>query len=211
MAKASKDQPCSHMDNDAMELARAREDLERTIAELREARETITSLQEAQGRTKSAILKQKERIARVSPLDFISILLASIVVGLLFNASNPSGVALVPESLFRPAPPLVNAAETKELVDRDEAVLVDARPAEFFREGHIKGAINVPPSLFDVMYTMKLSDLDPQKMIIVYGRNISRHYDEEVAHRLVQRDRENVKVFTGGLSAWSRQGYAVEQ
>ena len=225
MDKASKDQPRSHLDKEGIELERAQEDLKRvrsnlerqneelkrTIAELREARETITSLQEAENRTKSVILKQTERIARVSPLDFISILLASTVVGLLFNASNPGGVALLPESLFRPTPPLVNVTETRELLDRDEAVLVDARPVEFFREGHIKGAINVPPSLFEVIYTMKLSDLDPQKAIIVYGRNISRHYDEEVAHRLMQRDRENVKVFTGGLSTWARQGYPVEQ
>ena len=225
MDKASKDQPLSHLDKEALELEPAQDDLKRvqshlerkneelkrTIAELREAKETITSLQEAENRTKSVILKQTERIARVSLLDFISILLASTVVGLLFNASDPSGVALLPESLFRPTPPLVSATETKELLDRDEAVLVDARPVEFFREGHIKDALNVPPSLFDVIYTMKLSGLDSQKTIIVYGRNISRHYDEEVAQRLMQRDRENVKVFTGGLSAWSREGYPVEQ
>jgi len=225
MDKASKDQPRSNLDKEAIELRRAQDDLKRaqshlerqnealkrTIAELSEAKETITSLQEAENRTKSVILKQTERIARVSPLDFTSILLVSIAVGLLFNASNPSGVALLPEFLFRPTPPLIDVTETKELLDRDEAVLVDARPAEFFRKGHIEGALNVPPSLFDVIYTMKLSDLDSQKAIIVYGRNISRHYDEEVAHRLMQRDRERVKVFTGGLPAWSGQGYPVEQ
>ena len=225
MEKASKDQPCSYLDKEAIELKRAQDDLKRlqshlerqneelkrTMAELSEAKDTITSLQEAENRTRSVILKQTERIARVSALDFISILLVSTVVGLLFNASSPGGVALLPESLFRPAPPLVNVTETKELLDRDEAVLVDARPVEFFREGHIKGAINVPSSLFDVMYMMKLSDLDPRKTIIVYGRNISRHYDEDVAHRLMQRDREDVKMFKGGLYAWAGQGYPVEQ
>ena len=225
MDEASKDQLGSHPEKGSMELQHARdelkrlqshlerqnEELERVLAELTEARAAITVLQESQDRTKSALTKQTERIARVSSLDFISILLVSAVVALLFNASNPDGVALLPESLFRPTPPLVNASQAKELLDRNEAVLVDARPAELFREGHIKGAVNVFPSLFDVLYMMKLGDLDPKKTIIVYGRNISRHYDEEVAYRLMQRDRESVMVFKGGFSAWAREGYPVER
>jgi rhodanese-related sulfurtransferase len=97
------------------------------------------------------------------------------------------------------------------MLDETDAVLVDARPVEFYRLKHIKGAVNVPLDVFDVVHMMKLSHLEPERPIIVYGRTISRHYDEEVAHRLTQRDQEDVKVFAGGLSAWERQGYPVEQ
>jgi 3-mercaptopyruvate sulfurtransferase SseA len=54
---------------------------------------------------------------------------------------------------------------------------------------------------------MKFSGLDPAKEIIVYGRTISRHYDEEVAFKLTSRGHSNVKVLPGGLPAWKEKGY----
>jgi rhodanese-related sulfurtransferase len=155
--------------------------------------------------------------ARVDPghpitvLDVLLILIVSAGVALLFNVSSPNGVALLPQSLFRPPPRVVTATEVKLMLEETDAVLVDARPAEFYRLKHIRGAVNVPLDVFDVVYMMKLNGLAPERQIIVYGRTISRHYDEEVAHRLTQRDREDVVVFTGGLSAWERQGFPVEQ
>jgi rhodanese-related sulfurtransferase len=143
--------------------------------------------------------------------DVLLILIVSAGVAVLFNSSSPNGVALLPESLFRPHPRVVTAAEAKRMLEEDNAVLVDARPVELYRIKHIRGAVNVPLDVFDVVYQMKLNGLVPERRIIVYGRTISRHFDEEVAHRLTQRDREDVVVFTGGLSAWERQGFPVEQ
>lgn len=146
----------------------------------------------------------------VTVLDALLILIVSAGVALLFNTSSPNGVALLPESLFRPPPRAVNATEVKIMLEESDAVLVDARPVDFYRLKHIRGAVNVPLDVFDVVYMMKLNRLAPERRIIVYGRTISRHYDEEVAHRLTQRDREDVVVFTGGLSDWERQGFPVE-
>ena len=95
-------------------------------------------------------------------------------------------------------------------MDEGRAVLVDARPQELFVQKHIKGAINVPSALFDIVHMMKLGNLEDEELIIVYGRTISKRYDEEVAHRLRQRDHENVKVLAGGLRAWESAHYQVE-
>jgi 3-mercaptopyruvate sulfurtransferase SseA len=57
---------------------------------------------------------------------------------------------------------------------------------------------------------MKLGNLEEEELIIVYGRTMSKLYDEEVAHRLRQRDYENVKVLAGGLRAWESLRYQVE-
>jgi len=69
--------------------------------------------------------------------------------------------------------------------------------------------VNLPLPLFDFVYIMKFSRLDPEKEIIVYGRNISRLYDEEVAFKLTSRGHQNVKVLSGGLSAWAEKGYPL--
>ena len=165
-------------------------------------------------------LKEHEpgpRCPRVEPVhpitvpEVLLILIVSAGVALLFNASSPNGVSLLPESLFRPSPRVVTASEVKLMWEKTDAVLVDARPVEFYRLKHIRGAVNVPLDVFDVVYMMKLNGLAPERRIIVYGRTISRHFDEEVAHRLTQRDRKDVMVFTGGLSAWEKQGFPVEQ
>jgi 3-mercaptopyruvate sulfurtransferase SseA len=57
---------------------------------------------------------------------------------------------------------------------------------------------------------MKLGNLDPETPVIVYGRSISRLYDEELAFRLKQRDHDHVRVLSGGLRAWEAQGYPVQ-
>ena len=50
--------------------------------------------------------------------------------------------------------------------------------------------------------------LNPEQEIIVYGRTVSKHYDEDVVHRLLQRH-DKVKILEGGLQAWERKGYPV--
>lgn len=192
------------------DLNRRNEELRQTIRELTEARDTITVLERAKARLKSLARREMERTGRVSLLDFALILVAAVVVGVLFNFSSPNGVPLLPPLLFQPSPPSITVAEAGKLLDENGAVLVDARPQEFYLEKHIRGALNLPPALFDIIYMMKLSDLDPEETIIVYGRNISKRYDEEVAHLLTKRDHENVRILSGGLSAWEEQGYAVE-
>ena len=57
---------------------------------------------------------------------------------------------------------------------------------------------------------MTLADADKEIEIIVYGRSISRHYDEEVANKLSIRSHKNVKILKGGLSAWKKSGCPVE-
>ena len=89
-------------------------------------------------------------------------------------------------------------------------LFVDARPSNFFEQEHIKGAINLPLSLFDIVYMVQLNEIDKEKEIIVYGRTISGFYDEEVARKLILRGHKKIKILSGGMSAWKGDGYPVE-
>jgi len=44
--------------------------------------------------------------------------------------------------------------------------------------------------------------------VLIYGRTVSKRYDDEVARRLLQRH-DQVKVLEGGLAAWEEKGFAV--
>ena len=133
----------------------------------------------------------------------------SVLCGLLFNLSNPSGLTLTPESWSGEALTWITPEDAKALLDADKAVIVDARPEYFFEEGHIEKALNIPMAIFDIAYIMGLSKVPPEKTIVVYGRTISRLYDDSVARQLILRGHTDVKLLKGGLSAWKKKGYAV--
>jgi len=192
------------------ELTRSNEQLRRTIADLTEARHRITVLERARARLRSLVQQEADRIGRPNRLDYVLVLLLATVVGLLFNLAAPQGIPLVPETLLRPKSAVVAPREAMRSLEAGTAIIVDARPRELYEQRHIRGAVNVPLSLFDIMYMMKLSRLDPDHLIIVYGRHISRHYDEELAFRLRQRDHENVRVLEGGLQAWLTEELPVQ-
>ena len=192
------------------DLVRRNEELRRTITELTEARHTIAMFEVARAHIRSLVQRELQHVGRVNLLDLGSIFLLATVLGVLFNFASPHSVPLLPETLFRPSSTPIEAAAAKDLLEAGKAVLVDARPQELYAQQHIKGAINVPSALFDIVHMMKLGNLEDEQTIIVYGRTISKLYDEEVAHRLRQRDHENVKVLTGGLRALESLDYQVE-
>ena len=64
--------------------------------------------------------------------------------------------------------------------------------------------------IFDTIYMMELSGFDKSKTIIVYGRTISRLYDERVSQKLVLRGHNNTMILKGGFSAWRKKGYPLK-
>jgi len=153
--------------------------------------------------------QRKVRARKLSLIDLVVICGLSVLCGLLFNLSNPSGLILTPESWSGEPLSRISQEEARVLWDTGEAVFVDARPEYFFAEEHIDKALNIPMTIFDIAYMMGLSDVEPEKTIVVYGRTISRLYDDSVARQLILRGHSNVKLLKGGLSAWKKRGYAV--
>ncbi len=191
-------------------LAARNVELQTTLNALTSAQQEIGLLTEAKESVLRMVRGEVARVERASWFDVGLILLAGIVLGFLFNSSSPSGISIVPPSLLESPPAMVDVSEAKRLVQAQQAVIIDARPADFYREAHIKGAINLPKNLFNFVYSMKLSALDPATPLVVYGRTFSRRYDEDVARELTQLGHENVRVIEHGLDEWKAAGYEVE-
>ncbi|MCP4689188.1 MAG: rhodanese-like domain-containing protein, partial [Desulfobacterales bacterium] len=185
-------------------------ELENTVKALSASRRYIAGLEKTGERIKAAVAKTMARSTRASILDMALILIAGVVLGLVYNFASPGGVHIIPDAWRRPAPTLLDAEQAQGLFDAREALFVDARPAEFYKERRLQGAVNLPPALFDFIYMMRFSQLAPERPIVVYGRNISRRYDEETAFRLSERGHGNVLVFPGGVEAWEKTGGALE-
>jgi len=157
--------------------------------------------------------KETERrflVPGLSWFDLLAILGLSLLFGIIFNMSNPNGIKLIPKSWSGETIASVSSSGAMTKYTEGKAVFVDARPSYFYGQRHIKGAINLPLALFDIIYMMELSEADREKEIILYGRNISRLYDEQVARKLVLRGHKNTKILHGGLAEWEKSGYPVE-
>jgi hypothetical protein len=56
---------------------------------------------------------------------------------------------------------------------------------------------------------MKLGPmLKPEQAVVVYGRTISRRYDEDLARKLSQRH-EAINILEGDMKGWEAKGLPV--
>jgi rhodanese-related sulfurtransferase len=191
------------------DLSRTNDALRQTIVDLTEARQQIRLLEVAGIRLKQLFQQKIEQVGRFRAFDVLLVLVIASLISMVFNFSNPNGIALLPEEAFREPAPQVDARSVQQMLAKGHTLLVDARPAELFSRGHISDAINIPAPLFDIIYPMKLAHrLQPGHAVVVYGRTFSKRYDEEVAYRLLQRH-DDVRIMAGGMAAWEKQGRAV--
>jgi 3-mercaptopyruvate sulfurtransferase SseA len=127
----------------------------------------------------------------------------------MFNTANPNGLPLFPEFPDRKAIPEISAAQAMEETKNGEALILDAGPANFYEKKHIRGAINMPLPLFDIIYMMTFKGAEKGEKVIVYGGTISKLYDLELANKLILRGHKEVRVLQGGMAAWEEKGYPV--
>jgi rhodanese-related sulfurtransferase len=164
-------------------------------------------------RDEQALETEARRMAtppQMSWFDFVLLIGVSILFALVFNQSNPNGIPLFQKLPSKEAIPSITLPAAVEEYKQGEAVFVDAMPANFYDKRHIKGAVNMPLALFDIVYLMTFDEEDKTKKIIVYGRTISKLYDLEVANKLALRGYKNTRILEGRLSDWEKKGYPVE-
>ena len=151
------------------------------------------------------------RAFRTSWIDFFVIFCLSLLFGIIFNCANPNGIRLLPSFRVEEAIILASPAYALEKHGQGGALFVDARPSILYEQMHIAGSVSIPLAFFDIMYMMELQDIDKDREIIVYGRTVSRHYDEQVARKLFLRGYKHTMILKGGLPAWKKRGFPVEK
>ena len=81
--------------------------------------------------------------------------------------------------------------EATEIYERTNALLIDVRTPEEYRENHIKGAVNIPVYEID---NIKNEIIDPNKVILVYCKTGKR--SKIVKQILIQNGYKNVYTFS---------------
>ena len=78
-----------------------------------------------------------------------------------------------------------------EIYERTNALLIDVRTPEEYRENHIEGAVNIPVYEID---NIKNEIIDPNKVILVYCKTGKR--SKIVKQILIQNGYKNVHTFS---------------
>ena len=100
-------------------------------------------------------------------------------------------------------PNYVAASDVARLLkDNDAVILIDARTAEEFDEGHASGAVNIP--IAALAEFAKSRDIESAGPVITMCGSTGR--GEKAAAILDSQGVRNVLVLEGGLKAWRDAG-----
>lgn len=135
------------------------------------------------------------------PMEFINqnILLVGIVV--------VSGLGLVWPLIMRPAGKGVSPAEATQLINRENALVLDVREPDEFAAGHIPDAINIPVAKL----AERIQELDkfrsrPLVVCCLSGMRAGRACSE-----LKKQGFEQLNNLSGGIDAWIGANYPVKK
>jgi len=147
--------------------------------------------------------------------EIILIISVSVCVGLLVNISlikRYSEGEFILNFLSAeefPAVSYITLAEAESLFAQGQAVFVDTRSEEDYRQGHIVGAVNIPFEEFDPRVLEEIS-LPYDYPIVVYCDGSECQSSTNLAKHLAEKDYADIRVFFGGWQEWEESGLPIE-
>lgn len=108
--------------------------------------------------------------------------------------------------------PQVSLGELRAVMAEGKAVVIDARPALFFRTGHLPGARNLPREGFQAAYGQfrVMLERDRDQPVVIYCGGGSCEDSDLIAAALRSLGFTRLSVFAGGWKEWQAAGLPVE-
>ncbi|WP_447527291.1 rhodanese-like domain-containing protein [Vreelandella sp. TE19] len=99
----------------------------------------------------------------------------------------------------------VTSSQATQLINREDAVVVDVRESKEFKAGHIAGARNIPQSSLDSRMN-ELEKVKDQPIIVVckHGQSAGT-----VQAKLAKAGFERANKLKGGMAQWQADGLPV--
>lgn len=151
------------------------------------------------------------------PLRIAAILLLSVACGVAGNSLRHKPVPWkgqwakhVENRAIQSGVKMVGLKAIREAVATRGSSVLDARPIEDFRAGHVPGAQSLPLDLAAGMLAGMQIDLSPNQPIITYCARNDCDEGLELALFLRRIGFSQVTLFAGGLGEWHASGGTVE-
>lgn len=101
----------------------------------------------------------------------------------------------------------ITPPQVTQMINRDNAVVIDIRPQEQFNSGHIINALNIPKADFD--NPIKKLEKHKKNPVILYCQ--TGNDSSKVSRLLKQSGFEQVSFLKGGLMAWQNASLPVSK
>ncbi len=142
-------------------------------------------------------------------LSCIIILMVAAASGLIFNLVMPQGVGWLPSYVSRPLWQKADLVEAVRL-QKQGAMLVDARDAGDYKLARAAGAVNLYPDEIKLLWPLLKQTLSAAPAVVVYGRYTSRWPAARIGQFLRKQGLPKVYVLDQGLDAWRAAGLPVK-
>lgn len=103
----------------------------------------------------------------------------------------------------------VTATELPQLINHEDAVVIDVCEPNEFRKGHIPGAVNIPLGQIDDNVKKLERYKKAGRPLVVSCQSGNR--STRGAAKLRKLEFEKVYTLTGGLTAWQKENLPVEK
>ncbi|MCU0600387.1 MAG: rhodanese-like domain-containing protein [Desulfobacterales bacterium] len=139
------------------------------------------------------------------------ILLIALAIGIGFNQfrSNPlpmvcNWTEVADHGLS------ISLTKAARLFQQNKAVFLDARPADFYDQGHIKGALSLPWNMVDEKIMEVMDKIPSDATIITYCDGATCELSEMLAEYMIDMGFEDVHTLINGWTLWNQQNLPVE-
>jgi rhodanese-related sulfurtransferase len=152
---------------------------------------------------------------RKSIVQALAILTLATLISLEVNYFRPDGLPLLnaAQSAVRldQAGSEINIKDAAMLFITKRAVFVDARSQYEFLQGHVSGALCIPPSEFQSLLKALKPRLDGFEAIITYCDGERCPLSHELAGQLRAAGYKNVLVLRNGWTLWNNEKLPTER
>jgi rhodanese-related sulfurtransferase len=154
----------------------------------------------------------------------------SLALGLMVNHFRTKPLALVyrsPEQRLQAeltelvsGPPLqsfpvstIDLGQFRQIVHDKSELILDARDALYYQQGHVPGALSLSRDNFgrDYLRLRSMLEKDKNRPIVVYCSGGACHDSKMVAQALLSLGFTNVRIFPGGWEQWSAAGLLAKR
>ncbi|MDU0356259.1 rhodanese-like domain-containing protein [Paraglaciecola aquimarina] len=98
--------------------------------------------------------------------------------------------------------------EATLLINKEDAYILDVRPAADFKKGHILGAQQIKAELITKADFSSLEKLKSKPIIVVCAMGMTA---KRTASQMVKAGFENVSVLKGGMNAWQAASLPINK
>lgn len=120
--------------------------------------------------------------------------------------STPQAISAVPSAIPLP----LGLLQVKDFFDHKDAVIVDARNADSYRAGHIKGALSLPREEAEAKLPQFQKKVHRNSTLVVYCNGFGCQDSMELGKRLITAGYLQVYVYDGGYPEWRDAGRPTE-